>query len=181
MPDARGNRDAFFLQLADVLQRLLEPATPKSIEWFVGEGQHVEAARHEVTDAVRVRAKIEGRTLLLEIGRKIVAVRHHRLDVHEIQVAVDLVLDARRRLGPRLEFAAAHAVGFDRLIGAIEPDVADERDGHLVIGCSGEAQTSRQVRQRRRRAASRAWGGFGFMSGIEACRGDAARAIARFA
>ena len=100
-----------------------------------------------MADAVGMGAEVEGRALLLQVRRQIVAVRHHRLDVHEVEVAVHLRVDGRGGLGPRLELAAPDAVGLDRLIVAAVAGVADDGDGDLVVrgGQRGRDGGSRQA------------------------------------
>ena len=86
-----------------------------------------------MADAVGMRAEVEGSALLLQVRRQIVAVRHHRLDIHEVEVAVHLRVDGRGCLGPRLEFAAPDAVGLDRLTVPAVAGVAGDGDGDLVV------------------------------------------------
>ena len=133
--EAGGDGQTLALQLADVLKGLLQPFEAVVHRVVVGERQQVEAARHEMTDAVGMGAKVEGRALLLQVGREIVAIGHDRLDIREVEVAVDLVVDQRGRLRPGLEVAAANAVGLDRLVVAA---VARCRPSRVMVTSSAE-------------------------------------------
>lgn len=125
--------EALALQLADVLEGLLQAVGAVIHRMIIGERQQIESARDEMTDAVGMGAKVEGGALLLQVWREVVAIGHDRLDIREVEVAVDLRVDQRGRLRPGLEVTAANAVGLDRLAVAAVARVAGEGDGHLIV------------------------------------------------
>ncbi len=156
MPRPAATARRSFCSFADVLQRLLqafERRNPWSDCWRATSRLKPRETRWLMPfGCVR---KLNGALCSLRSAVEIVAIGHHRLDVHEVEVAVDVVVDERRRLRPGLEGAAADAIRFNRLIGAIESDVADKRDRHFIggarpTGCHRRGQQAKHGEQEAR-------------------------------
>ncbi len=132
---------------------------------IVGQREKIEAACHEVAETGGVRAEVKWSSLSFGVAAQIVAVGDDRFHVHEIKIAVDVLGDQLGCIIPSLEAELAHAARFNPLIVAVEPDIADEDDGHFIAfgGCHNASRGDAKQREGQR-CEVEGWRGAGHRS-----------------
>ena len=113
-PDAAEVQPPLGRERAQVLDRLARTGDAEVVGVVVGGRNQVEAEVGQEAHARRVRAKPERHRLTLVGGGEIVAIGDHRLEVHEVEIAVDQLRDLGRQLRPGRRLRRPRARRADR-------------------------------------------------------------------
>ena len=131
-----------------VVERLLDARRAVIHRMVVGEREQIEAGIDQRLDRGGMAPEVEGAFALVAVGRDVVAVGDHGLEIDEGKIAVHFTRDARERVAKRRDLLAlAEAAFIDRRFRRIEAGIAGEHDGEaielLAFRCGGARARAR--------------------------------------